>query len=184
MDVTSYLTYITCHIDKTKPSEKQELRDVCGCNVAFSSIDSVTLLLQHLPASCSFRYEDAVSKYEAVMKTEPNVHPFSLLAKERICHALAEVRPLTAAMRCIKSLFYFIKQYIQAVRFLCVVTRASRLAELSRCVAKSSSRPPRTLTCLRTELRPTSKRNSMRKVSLSDVAVCVKIDFFFRLTVC
>ncbi|XP_041856994.1 dnaJ homolog subfamily C member 3a [Melanotaenia boesemani] len=34
------------------------------------------------------RYEDAVSKYEAVMKTEPNVPHFSLLAKERICHAL------------------------------------------------------------------------------------------------
>uniref|UniRef100_A0AAQ5Y4Q5 DnaJ homolog subfamily C member 3 n=1 Tax=Amphiprion ocellaris TaxID=80972 RepID=A0AAQ5Y4Q5_AMPOC len=32
------------------------------------------------------RYEDAVSKYEAVMKTEPNVHHFTLLAKERMCH--------------------------------------------------------------------------------------------------
>nr|XP_019945309.1 PREDICTED: dnaJ homolog subfamily C member 3 [Paralichthys olivaceus] len=35
-------------------------------------------------------YEEAVSKYEAVMKTEPNVHHFSLLAKERICHALSQ----------------------------------------------------------------------------------------------
>lgn len=43
---------------------------------------------------CSFRYEDAVSKYEAVMKTEPNVPHFTLLAKERMCHALAQVRPL------------------------------------------------------------------------------------------
>ncbi|XP_057709531.1 dnaJ homolog subfamily C member 3a [Corythoichthys intestinalis] len=34
------------------------------------------------------RYEEAVSKYEAVMKTEPNVVPFTILAKERICHAL------------------------------------------------------------------------------------------------
>ncbi|XP_077473375.1 dnaJ homolog subfamily C [Stigmatopora argus] len=34
------------------------------------------------------RYDEAVSKYEAVMKTEPNVLPFTLLAKERICHAL------------------------------------------------------------------------------------------------
>uniref|UniRef100_A0A673C6W7 DnaJ homolog subfamily C member 3 n=1 Tax=Sphaeramia orbicularis TaxID=375764 RepID=A0A673C6W7_9TELE len=35
------------------------------------------------------RYDDAVSKYEAVMKTEPNVHHYSLLAKQRICHALS-----------------------------------------------------------------------------------------------
>lgn len=42
---------------------------------------------------CTFRYEDAVSKYEAVMKTEPNVPHFTLLAKERMCHALAQVRP-------------------------------------------------------------------------------------------
>uniref|UniRef100_UPI0037E98438 dnaJ homolog subfamily C n=1 Tax=Semicossyphus pulcher TaxID=241346 RepID=UPI0037E98438 len=36
------------------------------------------------------RYEDAVSKYSAVMKTEPNVHHFVLLAQQRICHALAQ----------------------------------------------------------------------------------------------
>ncbi|XP_051938532.1 dnaJ homolog subfamily C member 3a [Hippocampus zosterae] len=34
------------------------------------------------------RYEDAVSKFEAVMKTEPNVAHFTIMAKERICHAL------------------------------------------------------------------------------------------------
>lgn len=63
---------------------------------------------QHLPASSSsFRYEDAVSKYEAVMKTEPNVRHFTLFAKQRICHALAQVRPLTAAMRCINWHLWF-----------------------------------------------------------------------------
>ncbi|XP_078119145.1 dnaJ homolog subfamily C member 3-like isoform X2 [Sander vitreus] len=36
------------------------------------------------------RYTDAVRKYEAVMKTEPNVCHFSLLAKERMCHALVQ----------------------------------------------------------------------------------------------
>ncbi|KAG7503529.1 dnaJ-like subfamily C member 3 [Solea senegalensis] len=35
------------------------------------------------------RYEEAVSKYETVMKTEPNVQHFSLRSKERICHALS-----------------------------------------------------------------------------------------------
>ncbi|XP_037095751.1 dnaJ homolog subfamily C member 3a [Syngnathus acus] len=34
------------------------------------------------------RYEEAVSKFEAVMKTEPNVPHFIMLANERICHAL------------------------------------------------------------------------------------------------
>jgi len=49
-----------------------------------------------LPVSLS-RYNEAVSKYEAVMKTEPNVPQFSHHAKERICHALAQVR----ACRCV-----------------------------------------------------------------------------------
>lgn len=36
------------------------------------------------------RYGDAVSKYETVMKTEPNVHQYSHHAKERICHCLTQ----------------------------------------------------------------------------------------------
>uniref|UniRef100_A0A7N5ZYB0 DnaJ homolog subfamily C member 3 n=1 Tax=Anabas testudineus TaxID=64144 RepID=A0A7N5ZYB0_ANATE len=40
----------------------------------------------------------AVSKYEAVMKTEPNVHHFTLLAKERICHALAQSQQASRAI--------------------------------------------------------------------------------------
>ncbi|MEQ2158133.1 DnaJ subfamily C member 3 [Goodea atripinnis] len=44
------------------------------------------------------RYEDAVSKYEDVMKTEPNVPQFSLLAKERICHALSQAQQASRAV--------------------------------------------------------------------------------------
>ncbi|XP_078118092.1 dnaJ homolog subfamily C [Sander vitreus] len=44
------------------------------------------------------RYEDAVSKYEAVMKTEPNVRHFALLAKERMCHALAQGQQASRAI--------------------------------------------------------------------------------------
>uniref|UniRef100_A0A3B3D5L8 DnaJ homolog subfamily C member 3 n=1 Tax=Oryzias melastigma TaxID=30732 RepID=A0A3B3D5L8_ORYME len=44
------------------------------------------------------RYEDAVGKYEAVMRTEPNVHQFTLLAKERICHALAKDQQASRAV--------------------------------------------------------------------------------------
>ncbi|XP_035995138.1 dnaJ homolog subfamily C member 3a isoform X2 [Fundulus heteroclitus] len=44
------------------------------------------------------RYEDAVSKYEAVMKTEPNVPQFSHLAKERICHALSKAQQASRAV--------------------------------------------------------------------------------------
>uniref|UniRef100_A0A4W4FMG4 DnaJ homolog subfamily C member 3 n=1 Tax=Electrophorus electricus TaxID=8005 RepID=A0A4W4FMG4_ELEEL len=36
------------------------------------------------------RYGDAVSKYEAVMKTEPDVPQYTFLAKERICHCLSK----------------------------------------------------------------------------------------------
>uniref|UniRef100_A0A8C1FA80 DnaJ homolog subfamily C member 3 n=1 Tax=Cyprinus carpio carpio TaxID=630221 RepID=A0A8C1FA80_CYPCA len=35
-------------------------------------------------------YSDAVSKYESVMKTEPNVPQFILNAKERMCHCLSK----------------------------------------------------------------------------------------------
>lgn len=37
------------------------------------------------------RYEDAISKYESVMKTEPEVPIYSTRAKERICHCLSKV---------------------------------------------------------------------------------------------
>uniref|UniRef100_A0AAY4DGG7 DnaJ homolog subfamily C member 3 n=1 Tax=Denticeps clupeoides TaxID=299321 RepID=A0AAY4DGG7_9TELE len=36
------------------------------------------------------RYGEAVSKYESVMKTEPNVLQYRLTAKERICHCLSK----------------------------------------------------------------------------------------------
>uniref|UniRef100_A0A8C1PTL4 DnaJ homolog subfamily C member 3 n=1 Tax=Cyprinus carpio TaxID=7962 RepID=A0A8C1PTL4_CYPCA len=36
------------------------------------------------------KYSDAVSKYESVMKTEPNVPQFILNAKERTCHCLSK----------------------------------------------------------------------------------------------
>ncbi|XP_030641893.1 dnaJ homolog subfamily C [Chanos chanos] len=36
------------------------------------------------------RYGEAVSKYESVMKTEPNVPQYTQQAKERICHCLAQ----------------------------------------------------------------------------------------------
>lgn len=37
------------------------------------------------------RYEDAISKYESVMKTEPEVAIYSTRAKERICHCFSKV---------------------------------------------------------------------------------------------
>uniref|UniRef100_A0A8B9KNH2 DnaJ homolog subfamily C member 3 n=1 Tax=Astyanax mexicanus TaxID=7994 RepID=A0A8B9KNH2_ASTMX len=36
------------------------------------------------------RYGEAVSKYESVMKSDPNVPQYALLAKERICHCLSK----------------------------------------------------------------------------------------------
>uniref|UniRef100_A0A665TTT0 DnaJ homolog subfamily C member 3 n=1 Tax=Echeneis naucrates TaxID=173247 RepID=A0A665TTT0_ECHNA len=44
------------------------------------------------------RYEEAVNKYEAVMKTEPRVQHFALLAKERICHALTQGQQASRAI--------------------------------------------------------------------------------------
>jgi len=115
------------------------------------------------------RYEDAVSKYETVMKTEPNVHHFSLLAKERMCHALAQVRAPTATAGWSNSVCD--RRYIWPPP-VCVLDRASRLAELCPSVEKSSSLIRRTSTCWRTGRRPISSMNSMRKVSRSDAAGC------------
>ncbi|XP_051565825.1 dnaJ homolog subfamily C member 3-like isoform X1 [Myxocyprinus asiaticus] len=44
------------------------------------------------------KYSDAVSKYESVMKTEPNVPQFILDAKERICHCLSKDQQTTKAI--------------------------------------------------------------------------------------
>uniref|UniRef100_A0A672JPQ6 DnaJ homolog subfamily C member 3 n=1 Tax=Salarias fasciatus TaxID=181472 RepID=A0A672JPQ6_SALFA len=49
------------------------------------------------------RYEDAVSKYEQVMKTEPNVPQFSLLAKERICHGQQADRAISVCSEVLQS---------------------------------------------------------------------------------
>lgn len=102
-------------------------------------------LTKHPPASRS-RYEDAVSKYEAVMKTEPNVPRLSLLAKERMCHALAKVRPLAATMPCNKS-FTCNAPFFFNCSCLRVMNRACRAAEPCRCVEKSSGWIRRTSTC-------------------------------------
>lgn len=40
----------------------------------------------------AIRYQDAIDKYESVMKTEPNVPYYTNLAKERICFCLVKVR--------------------------------------------------------------------------------------------
>ncbi|KAK6487139.1 dnaJ-like protein subfamily C member 3-like isoform X1 [Huso huso] len=36
------------------------------------------------------KYTDAISKYESVMKTEPNVPYYTMQAKERVCHCLSK----------------------------------------------------------------------------------------------
>uniref|UniRef100_A0A8C1FDC1 DnaJ homolog subfamily C member 3 n=1 Tax=Cyprinus carpio carpio TaxID=630221 RepID=A0A8C1FDC1_CYPCA len=47
------------------------------------------------------KYSDAVSKYESVMKTEPNVPQFILNAKERMCHCLSkDQQPANAISVC------------------------------------------------------------------------------------
>ncbi|RMC06822.1 hypothetical protein DUI87_16270 [Hirundo rustica rustica] len=45
------------------------------------------------------RYEDAISKYETVMKTEPEVPVYSTRAKERICHCLSKNQQATEAIK-------------------------------------------------------------------------------------
>ncbi|KAF4801544.1 DnaJ subfamily C member 3 [Turdus rufiventris] len=47
----------------------------------------------------SLRYEDAISKYESVMKTEPEVPIYSTRAKERICHCLSKNQQATEAIK-------------------------------------------------------------------------------------
>ncbi|KAI1899010.1 hypothetical protein AGOR_G00078280 [Albula goreensis] len=44
------------------------------------------------------RYGDAVSKYEAVMKTEPHVSHYTRHAQERICHCLSQDKQATEAI--------------------------------------------------------------------------------------
>lgn len=41
---------------------------------------------------CALRHQDAIEKYESVMKTEPKVAYYTNLAKERICYCLVKVR--------------------------------------------------------------------------------------------
>uniref|UniRef100_A0A3B3RT25 DnaJ homolog subfamily C member 3 n=1 Tax=Paramormyrops kingsleyae TaxID=1676925 RepID=A0A3B3RT25_9TELE len=44
------------------------------------------------------RYEDAASKYESVKETEPDVHHYTHLANERICHCFSQSQQATEAI--------------------------------------------------------------------------------------
>ncbi|XP_066484286.1 dnaJ homolog subfamily C member 3-like [Tiliqua scincoides] len=56
---------------------------------------------EHIKAQ---RYEDAIEKYKAVMKTEPNVEVFATKAKGRICHCLSKSkRPQEAIDVCTEA---------------------------------------------------------------------------------
>lgn len=56
----------------------------------FSSAGSRTSVL--LIMICTFnRYTDAISKYESVMKMEPNIAEYTIRSKERICHCFSKV---------------------------------------------------------------------------------------------
>ncbi|EHB03029.1 DnaJ-like protein subfamily C member 3 [Heterocephalus glaber] len=47
------------------------------------------------------RYTDATSKYESVMKTEPNIAEYTLRSKERICHCFSkDEKPVEAIRVC------------------------------------------------------------------------------------
>uniref|UniRef100_A0A6I8MZG9 DnaJ homolog subfamily C member 3 n=1 Tax=Ornithorhynchus anatinus TaxID=9258 RepID=A0A6I8MZG9_ORNAN len=47
------------------------------------------------------RYTDAISKYESVMKTEPNVAIYTIRSKERICHCYSQdKKPVEAIKEC------------------------------------------------------------------------------------
>lgn len=47
------------------------------------------------------RYTDAISKYESVMKTEPDVHEYTIRSKERICHCFSkDEKPVEAIRVC------------------------------------------------------------------------------------
>ncbi|NWI26397.1 DNJC3 protein, partial [Sula dactylatra] len=45
------------------------------------------------------RYEDAINKYDSVMKTEPEVPIYATRAKERICHCLSKNQQATEAIK-------------------------------------------------------------------------------------
>uniref|UniRef100_A0A8B9EQD6 DnaJ homolog subfamily C member 3 n=2 Tax=Anser cygnoides TaxID=8845 RepID=A0A8B9EQD6_ANSCY len=45
------------------------------------------------------RYEDAINKYDSVMKTEPDVPIYATRAKERICHCLSKNQQATEAIK-------------------------------------------------------------------------------------
>uniref|UniRef100_A0A3Q2Q3H7 DnaJ homolog subfamily C member 3 n=1 Tax=Fundulus heteroclitus TaxID=8078 RepID=A0A3Q2Q3H7_FUNHE len=62
------------------------------------------------------RYEDAVSKYEAVMKTEPNVPQFSHLAKERICHALSKAQQASRAVSVCSDVLRFNPENVNVLK--------------------------------------------------------------------
>uniref|UniRef100_A0A8I5U257 DnaJ homolog subfamily C member 3 n=1 Tax=Pongo abelii TaxID=9601 RepID=A0A8I5U257_PONAB len=60
-----------------------------------------TLYYQLGDHELSLRYTDATSKYESVMKTEPNIAEYTIRSKERICHCFSkDEKPVEAIRVC------------------------------------------------------------------------------------
>uniref|UniRef100_A0A8C7YCY4 DnaJ homolog subfamily C member 3 n=1 Tax=Oryzias sinensis TaxID=183150 RepID=A0A8C7YCY4_9TELE len=76
---------------KLDPDHKQ-------CYDHYKRVKKLNKQIQSAEELIQEQRSDAVSKYEAVMKTEPNVQQFTLLAKERICHALAKDQQASRAI--------------------------------------------------------------------------------------
>ncbi|KAJ6660879.1 hypothetical protein lerEdw1_017036 [Lerista edwardsae] len=62
------------------------------------------------------RYEDAIDKYETVMKTEPKVPVYTTRAKERICHCFSKNQQSTEAIRVCTEVLQLERENVNALR--------------------------------------------------------------------
>uniref|UniRef100_A0ACB8FJ22 DnaJ sub C member 3 n=1 Tax=Sphaerodactylus townsendi TaxID=933632 RepID=A0ACB8FJ22_9SAUR len=62
------------------------------------------------------RYQDAIDKYETVMKTEPKVSAYTLHAKERICHCLSKNQESIEAIRLCTEVLQLERDNVDALK--------------------------------------------------------------------
>ncbi|KAG9492172.1 hypothetical protein GDO78_000600 [Eleutherodactylus coqui] len=91
-----------CYINQGEPGKAiSDLKAACKLksdNTA--AFYKVSRIYYHLgDHEMSLRYEEAISKYGAVLKTEPNIPSYAALVEERLCHCYSKNQQPTEAIK-------------------------------------------------------------------------------------
>uniref|UniRef100_A0A8C5W0G3 DnaJ homolog subfamily C member 3 n=1 Tax=Microcebus murinus TaxID=30608 RepID=A0A8C5W0G3_MICMU len=100
-DYTAAITFLDKIIEEVRECLKLD-QDHKRCFAHYKQVKKLNKLIESAEELIrDGRYIDATSKYESVMKTEPNIAEYTVRSKERICHCFSkDEKPVEAIRIC------------------------------------------------------------------------------------